>query len=86
MIFLILNFKEKNHVIEQVRKLYLQTLQEINNDVMNHVHVTRQLAANQIRYLLTLICDALRDLVPCAQFKKREKHPWRSVDFSKVAG
>ena len=32
------------------------------------------------------ICDVLRDLVPFAQFKKREKHPWRSVIFSKVAG
>ena len=32
------------------------------------------------------ICDALCDLVPCAQFKKREKHPWRNVTFSKVAG
>ena len=31
-------------------------------------------------------CDALRDLVPFVQFKKREKHPWRSVTFSKVAG
>ena len=30
--------------------------------------------------------DALRDLVPFAQIKKREKHPWRSVTFSKVAG
>ena len=30
--------------------------------------------------------DALRDLVPFVQFKKREKHPWRSVNFSKVAG
>ena len=30
--------------------------------------------------------DALRDLVPFVQFKKREKHPWRSVTFSKVAG
>ena len=29
-------------------------------------------------------CDALRDLVSFAQFKKREKHPWRSVTFSKV--
>ena len=29
---------------------------------------------------------ALRDLVPFAQFKKREKHQWRSVTFSKVAG
>ena len=27
-------------------------------------------------------CDALRDLVPFVQFKKREKHPWRSVTFS----
>ena len=32
------------------------------------------------------ICGALRDLVPFAQFKKREKRPWRSVTFSKVAG
>ena len=32
------------------------------------------------------ICDVLRDLVPSAQFKNREKHPWRSVNFSKVAG
>ena len=29
---------------------------------------------------------ALRDLVPFVQFKKREKHPWKSVTFSKVAG
>ena len=28
----------------------------------------------------------LRDLVPFVQFKKREKHPSRSVTFSKVAG
>ena len=32
------------------------------------------------------ICDALRDLVLFVQFKKREKHPWTSVNFSKVAG
>ena len=30
--------------------------------------------------------DALSDLVAFVQFKKREKHPWRSVNFSKVAG
>ena len=30
--------------------------------------------------------DVLRDLVAFAQFKKREKHLWRSVTFSKVAG
>ena len=32
------------------------------------------------------ICDALRDLVPSVQFIKREKHPWKSVTYSKVAG
>ena len=32
-----------------------------------------------------IICGALRDLVLCAQFKKREKHPEESY-FSKVAG
>ena len=32
------------------------------------------------------ICDALRGLAQFAQFKKREKHPWMSVTFSKVAG
>ena len=30
-------------------------------------------------------CGALRDLVPFVQFKKREKHPWRSVNFSKIS-
>ena len=30
-------------------------------------------------------CDVLGDLVPFVQFKKREKHPCRSVTFSKVA-
>ena len=38
------------------------------------------------RTILIEICDALRDLVPFVQFKEREKHPWRSVNFSKVAG
>ena len=33
-----------------------------------------------------IICGALRDLVAFVQFKKREKHPWRSVNFSKAAG
>ena len=33
----------------------------------------------------TQICGALRYLVPFVQFKKGDKHPWRSVNFSKVA-
>ena len=31
------------------------------------------------------MCDALRDLVSYAQFKKREKHLWRSETFSKAS-
>ena len=31
------------------------------------------------------ICDGLRDLVSFVHFKKREKHPWRNVTFTKVA-
>ena len=38
------------------------------------------------KYLESNNWDALRDLVPFAQFKKSENHPWRSVTFSKVAG
>ena len=33
-----------------------------------------------------LICDALHALVPFVQFENREKHLWRSVNLSKVAG
>ena len=33
-----------------------------------------------------LICGVLRDLVPFVQHKKREKHLWGSVNFSKFAG
>ena len=39
-----------------------------------------------MQYYKNIICDALRDLVTFVQFKKREKHPWRSVTFSKVPG
>ena len=37
-------------------------------------------------HVLSFICDVLCDLVSIVQFKKCEKHPWRSVTFSKVAG
>ena len=37
--------------------------------------------------LLNKICGALKDLVAFVQFKKCEKHLWRSINFnSKVAG
>ena len=34
---------------------------------------------------VTIKCDALRDLAPFVQFKKREKRSWKNVTFSKVA-
>ena len=38
-----------------------------------------------MKFLILEIWGALRDLVLFVQFKKREKHPWRSVNFSKIA-
>ena len=35
---------------------------------------------------LSNICDALRNLVPFGQYKKRENHPRRSAAFSEVVG
>ena len=35
---------------------------------------------------MQFVSPVLRNLILFAQFKKREKHPWRSVTFSKVAG
>ena len=30
--------------------------------------------------------DSWHDLLPFVQFEKRVKHPWRKVNFNKVAG
>ena len=35
---------------------------------------------------LNINCYVFSDLVLFVQFEKREKHPWMSVTFSKVAG
>ena len=45
-------------------------------------HITQK----QLAQFLWKIYGVLCDLVPFVQFKKREKHPWRSVNFSKVTG
>ena len=37
-------------------------------------------------FIYSNICGALLDLVPFEKFEKREKDPWRSVNFNKVAG
>ena len=39
----------------------------------------------QRRNILKIIWDALLDLIPFIQFRKRERHPWRSVTFNQVA-
>ena len=36
--------------------------------------------------LYSRICDALHYLLPFVQFEKREKHPWKTFTFGKVAG
>ena len=34
---------------------------------------------NSLLHIMTCVCNTLRDLVPFVQFKKLEKHPWKSV-------
>ena len=49
---------------------------------MTHFNIPSTVNAAEInRHKQNEICDALRDLVAFVQFKKREKHPWRSVNF-----
>ena len=57
-------------------------------DHENLIPVVRKVQTRLTRIImvrLIYLCDALRDLVPIVQFKKLEKHPWWSVNFSKVA-
>ena len=49
-----------------------------NKTIFSDILFTRKICF----YFRFTICGALRDLVPFAQFKKREKHPWSSVTFS----
>ena len=51
-----------------------------------HTQTVRRQSDVSTEWLNLIKWDALRDLVSFVQFKKREKHPWRSVTFSKVAG
>ena len=61
-----------------------RTLQKrIENSVK---HVRELMGKSHSLFFLQKLHLTLRDLVPFVQFKKREKHPWRSVNFSKVAG
>ena len=50
-------------------------------NILNHLD---KVSTSQLQIIYK--CRALRGLVVFVQFKKREKPPWRSVNFSKVAG
>ena len=58
----------------------------MNGKNENQKYNRNQSVQRKINDAKTTRCDALPNLVPFVQFKKREKHPWRSVTFSKVAG
>ena len=61
---------------------------DVNNIFIKEAKILSKMQHDNIVALLEvcdfLICDALRDLVPFAQFKNREKHPWRSVNLLKL--
>ena len=68
------------------KKCVLQNYKEAQQLVVCQYQKTYWKRNPEITKYFSTKCDALRDLVPFAQFKKRENHPWGSVNFSKVAG
>ena len=50
------------------------------------VHTPSPLQTVYVQRTINLDNDVLCNLAPFVQFEKREKHPWKSVTFSKVAG
>ena len=64
----------------------ISTLYQARKLKLMEVHTPSPLRTIYAQRTIDLDSDVLRDLVPFVQFKKREKHPWRSVTFSKVAG
>ena len=58
-------------------RLYIQLYIDIKSP-------NNELIYTSIHNFFFVYCDALRDLVPFVQFKKREKYPLRSVTFSKA--
>ena len=62
-------------------KLTVKTPKRLNILVFSLLYI---LVFTLFHFSEKIMCNALRDLVPFVQYKKREKHPWRSVTFSKV--
>ena len=65
----------------------ISTLYQARKLKLMQVHTLSPLGTIYAQRTIGLDSDVLRGLVPFIQLKKkREKHPWRSVTFSKVAG
>ena len=65
-------------------KFLLFYLKVVKHMKQENTHII--LAVYMIQNENLTIGDALRSLVPFVEFKKYEKHLWRSVTISKVAG
>ena len=46
---------------------------------MSQIYSLIKYTATLVGHCKQFLCGALRDLVPFAQFRKRQKHTWRSV-------
>ena len=62
----------------------ISTLYQAQKLKLMEVHTPSSLRTIYAQCTIGLHSDVVRDLVPLVQFKKREKHPRRSVTFSKV--
>ena len=66
-----------------------QTLQEVAESKVvnsNECRSKKYTRKNQIQIKCFSYSDPLDDLVPFLQFKKREKHPWSKVTFTRFEG
>ena len=61
--------------------VYSDGYSEIHWKISRKIVYERIISLSKSRIMDFTKCDALRDLVPFGQFKKREKHPWTSVTF-----
>ena len=59
---------------------------QIKSKITVGTHRRNKINITNADFFARVICGALRDLEPFVLFKKREKHPCRSVTFSKVVG
>ena len=62
-------------------KLTIKTPKRLNILVFSLLNI---LVLTLFHFSEKIICNALRDLVPFVQYKKREKHPRKSVTFNKL--